>query len=41
VAGEEAWEFFAVLLLSGLVALKHWDNVARMIRREEHSLSEN
>ncbi len=41
VSGEEAWEFVAVLLLSGRVALKHSGNVARMIRREEHSLSEN
>jgi glycerol-3-phosphate acyltransferase PlsY len=41
VAGEEAWEFVAVLLLSGLVALRHAGNVGRMIRREEHSLSES
>ncbi len=39
VAGVEAWEFGAVLLLSALVAMRHWGNVARMIRREEHSLS--
>lgn len=40
VAGVEAWEFVAVLLLSALVAVRHWDNVARMIRREEHSLGQ-
>ncbi|MDX2380980.1 MAG: glycerol-3-phosphate 1-O-acyltransferase PlsY [Acidimicrobiia bacterium] len=40
VSGAPAWEFIAVLLLSGLVALRHAGNVARMVRREEHTLGE-
>ena len=33
-----AWEFVAVGLISALILVKHAPNVARMIRREEHSL---
>lgn len=34
-----AWEFVAVAALCALILVKHWPNVLRMIRREEHSLS--
>ena len=37
----EAWEYVAVVLICALILLKHGDNVARMLRREEHSLSQN
>jgi glycerol-3-phosphate acyltransferase PlsY len=36
-----AWEYLAVALICGLILLKHGDNVVRMLRREEHSLSQN
>ena len=36
-----AWEFLAVGLICGLILLKHGDNIRRMLRREEHSLSKN
>ncbi len=41
VVGAEPWEFVAVALLCGLILVKHLDNVTRMLRREEHSLSQN
>lgn len=34
------WEFVAVAGLSALIVLKHAPNIVRMIRREEHSLSQ-
>jgi acyl phosphate:glycerol-3-phosphate acyltransferase len=40
ISGQPAWEFPAVAGLSALIMVKHWDNVARIVRREEHSLSE-
>ena len=39
--GAPAWEFVAVAGCSALILVKHWSNIVRMIRREEHSLSEN
>lgn len=39
VTRAEGWEYVAVALLCGLILVKHGDNVARMLRREEHSLS--
>ena len=39
VTGAEGWEFVAVALLCGLILVKHGDNVVRMLRREEHTLS--
>jgi len=35
-----AWEFIAVAGLSALIVMKHAPNIVRMIRREEHSLSQ-
>lgn len=40
VLDRPAWEFAAVAGVCALIMLKHWDNVARLLRREEHSLSE-
>jgi glycerol-3-phosphate acyltransferase PlsY len=39
--GAPAWEFFAVAGCCALILLKHWDNIVRLVRREEHSLSKN
>lgn len=36
-----AWEFVAVACVCGLILVKHSDNIVRLIRREEHSLSQN
>ena len=36
-----AWEFVAVACVCGLILVKHADNIVRLIRREEHSLSQN
>jgi glycerol-3-phosphate acyltransferase PlsY len=36
-----AWEFLAVAGVCALIMVKHIDNVLRLIRREEHSLSKN
>lgn len=41
VTGAEGWEFVAVALLCSLIVLKHGDNVVRMLRREEHTLSKH
>jgi glycerol-3-phosphate acyltransferase PlsY len=35
-----AWEFAAVAGVCALIMVKHWDNVVRLVRRQEHSLSE-
>ncbi|MEM8620580.1 MAG: glycerol-3-phosphate acyltransferase [Actinomycetota bacterium] len=35
-----AWEFMAVAALCGLIVLRHTGNIARIVRREERSLSE-
>ena len=35
----EAWEYAAVGALCALILVKHWRNVGRLLRREEHSLS--
>jgi glycerol-3-phosphate acyltransferase PlsY len=39
--GAPAWEFFAVAACSGLILIKHWDNIVRLVRREEPSLGKN
>jgi glycerol-3-phosphate acyltransferase PlsY len=41
VLDRPAWEFAAVAGLCALILVKHADNIRRMIRREEHSLSKN
>ncbi len=38
VLGTPAWEYLAVAGLSALILAKHWENFARIIRREEPSL---
>ena len=40
VQGAPAWEFLAVGALCLLIVAKHAPNIVRMIRREEHSLSQ-
>lgn len=40
VQGAPAWEFLAVAALCALIVVKHAPNIVRMIRREEHSLSQ-
>jgi glycerol-3-phosphate acyltransferase PlsY len=34
-----AWEYVAVGALSALILAKHWKNFARILRREEHAMS--
>jgi glycerol-3-phosphate acyltransferase PlsY len=41
VQGKPAWEFLAVAALAALIVVKHAGNIVRLIRREEHSLSQN
>ena len=41
VQGDPAWEFFAVAGLAGLILIKHTGNIVRLIRREEHSLTQS
>ena len=35
----DAWEYPATAALCALILLKHWRNIGRLVRREEHSLS--
>lgn len=35
----DPWEFPATAGLCALILLKHWRNIGRLVRREEHSLS--
>lgn len=35
-----AWEYVAVLAVSALIVVKHTDNIRRLMKREEHSLSQ-
>ena len=35
----DGWEFPATAALCALIMLKHWRNIGRLVRREEHSLS--
>jgi glycerol-3-phosphate acyltransferase PlsY len=37
--GAPAWEFAATAGVCLLIVVKHWDNVVRILRREEHRLS--
>jgi len=37
--GAPAWEYLAVAGCCGLILIKHWTNIVRLVRREEHSLS--
>ena len=39
LSGAEGWEYLAVALICSLSLVKHGDNVVRMLRREEHTLS--
>jgi glycerol-3-phosphate acyltransferase PlsY len=41
VQEKPAWEFLAVAGLCALIVVKHADNIKRLIRREEHALSQN
>lgn len=41
VEGAPAWEYLATAGICALIVLKHWENIVRLIRREEHSLSQN
>jgi glycerol-3-phosphate acyltransferase PlsY len=40
VTGTPLWEFGAAAALCALILVKHWDNITRLIRREEHSLGQ-
>jgi glycerol-3-phosphate acyltransferase PlsY len=39
VAGDPAWEFAATAAVCLLIVAKHWRNVTRLVRRQEHSLT--
>jgi len=39
--GAPAWEFAAVAGCCALILVKHWSNIVRLVRREEHALSQN
>lgn len=39
LGGAPAWEFAATAGVCLLIVVKHWDNVARLVRREEHTLT--
>ena len=41
VLDRPAWEFVAVAGLCALIVVKHAGNIKRLIRREEHALSQN
>jgi acyl phosphate:glycerol-3-phosphate acyltransferase len=41
VQEKPAWEFVAVAGLCALIVVKHAGNIKRLIRREEHALSQN
>lgn len=41
LGGAPAWEFAAVAGCCALILVKHWSNIVRLIRREEHALSRN
>lgn len=41
VQEKPAWEFIAVAGLCALIVVKHAGNIKRLIRREEHALSQN
>ena len=41
VQGDPAWEFFAVAGVAALILVKHTGTIVRLIRREEHSLSQS
>jgi len=41
VQDQPRWELLAVAGVCGLIVVKHRDNITRMVRREEHSLSQN
>jgi len=41
IQDQPRWELLAVAGVCGLIMLKHTSNIKRMIRREEHSLSQN
>lgn len=41
VTDQPRWELFAVAGVCALILVKHTGNIRRLIRREEHSLSQN
>lgn len=41
VLDRPAWEFVAVAGLCALILVKHFDNIVRLVRREEHSLRQD
>jgi glycerol-3-phosphate acyltransferase PlsY len=40
VRGTPAWEFAAAAGICALILVKHWPNIERLVRREEHSLGQ-
>lgn len=41
VAGAPAWEYGATIAVCALILVRHADNIRRLVRREEHSLTAN
>lgn len=41
LTGSPGWEIAAVIGLGALILVRHWSNIARLIRREEHRLGKN
>lgn len=39
--GSPAWEFLAVMAICALILAKHWRNFGRILRREEHALTDS
>ena len=39
IEGVPAWEYLASAGVCALILVKHADNIARLVRREEHSLT--